>query len=963
MRNGTRGYLVLALIAGAAVAWGKPPAVDGDRHDPDAEFLEEVGVGSSDAELLECLRNRAVGHVQPDRVDRLLRALGSDNFRERDRATSELIRIGAPAREPLRRAAADKDTEIATRAQACLKLLERDIDLDMPQAAVRLLVRRRVDGAEETLLQYLPSARDEGEEEEIVYGLDALAVGRGRLVAALRAALESKSPACRAAAACIVGRRGSTEDRAAVRRLLADPSPLVRLRSAQGLLAAGDKAGLPPLIALLDEPPVTISWQAEELLHWAAWGDPPVEIVGAGTPEERQQCRAAWEEWYRQHGPGLDLSKPTAERRPGLLLICSSDTDLGRAKSGKVFLYGCDGKPRWKLEGPLFSDAQLLPGNRILAATLDHATERSLRGKVLWQDKPARHGITMAVCRRLRSGNTFVADSGGMACELGPKGAEAVAYYRVLADNGCFPSTHSELYPLGNGCLAYVDRDGDLVQADRITGRVRRQLPLGKDGDAELVALDLLPNGNWLLAASPALHYLHSGQPPQSAKWAPQVLEVDAAGKIAWRCQAFAGISAARLGDGNTVLCTSFYMNTPTPALVEFDPTGRKVWEDLNLRYVRRVRACLPLVSLGFDRIPAAVVDWDAAQRRAKELKDSDPEKRWRAIQFLLALGPKGASAIPALIDALDNPDPRVSGNATVALSQIGTAALQPTVEALGDRRPGVRAGAVEVLGHLKFRGNIHQDAGSLVPKLLAALHDDSALVRRQATWAVGCFAADSDAVVPALVQALQDKDKAASQRELSVAQRAADSLGSTCARFRAKAAIPALLETIKADDERLQRAAFSSVGRIAAADPAAVPTALPTLLELLKDKEPPAHRELALAALEDMGAAARTAVPALRQALKARDVSDPRLAKMIRVSVLCALQRIGPGAAEAVQDMIGILEDEGRDPEERRFAAAALGGVGAAAAPALPALARAAESKDLNLGKTAADAMKQIRP
>jgi hypothetical protein len=50
MRNLMRaGWLVLALLGGTAVAWGAPVIGGGNPPDPDAEFLQEVGVGSSDA--------------------------------------------------------------------------------------------------------------------------------------------------------------------------------------------------------------------------------------------------------------------------------------------------------------------------------------------------------------------------------------------------------------------------------------------------------------------------------------------------------------------------------------------------------------------------------------------------------------------------------------------------------------------------------------------------------------------------------------------------------------------------------------------------------------------------------------------------------------------------------------------------------------------------------------------------
>jgi uncharacterized protein (DUF885 family) len=84
----------------------------------------------------------------------------------------------------------------------------------------------RPPGAVAALLRYLPNANnDESLEEEIWYGLDSLTRDEGKIDPALLAALKNIVPVRRAAAACIVGHRGNEEQRAEVRKLLADPDP------------------------------------------------------------------------------------------------------------------------------------------------------------------------------------------------------------------------------------------------------------------------------------------------------------------------------------------------------------------------------------------------------------------------------------------------------------------------------------------------------------------------------------------------------------------------------------------------------------------------------------------------------------------------------------------------------------------------------------------------------------------
>src|SRR5204863_319335 len=93
----------------------------------------------------------------------------------------------------------------------------------------------------------------------------------------------------------------------------------------------------------------------------------------------------------------------------------------------RVWVCGCDGKPRWELSGlPSISDAHLLPGGRLLSAhylepgqlvrkgqrfdptairDFPGVIERDLNGQVIWQYRGERQPLA---CRRLSSGATLV---------------------------------------------------------------------------------------------------------------------------------------------------------------------------------------------------------------------------------------------------------------------------------------------------------------------------------------------------------------------------------------------------------------------------------------------------------------------------------------------------------------------------------------------------------------------------
>jgi HEAT repeat protein len=828
---------------------------------------------------------------------------------------------------------------------ACLERIERNRSVNLAAAAVRLLVKHRAAGATEVLLRYLPSVRDEDEEGDVVYGLDELTTADGKVSPALRTALGDEAPARRAAAACVVGRRGGAEERAQVRKILEDKSPLVRLRAAQGLLAAGDKAGLPALIALLDEPAVALSWQAEELLHWAAWGTAPEEVVGGATAEERQRCRAAWEQWYGRHGAALDLSKPVAQRPPGLLLL-SAGTWGTPAVPGRVLLYGCDGKPRWQLRGDVgMVAAQLLPDNRILLGEFPaHAAEgkapcrvveRDPSGTLVWEAR-ARWPWS---CRRLANGNTFLGQRGD-AGEIDAAGKPVVRYNERLVEKAL---GYGEYALLRNGRLGWLnDHPRRLMESDPLTGQTRRLAAFQLRANYRYEGLAVLPNGHWLLQGSRDPDREQAARSPSPGISDYDLVEFDRAGKPVWRREGWAVCCPVRLPNGNTVVSARYFLWL---ALVEFEPSGRKIWEDFSQGNLNRIQVCLPLVGVGFDR-PLAFVDPDSVGNRLQQLKDKDPVVRERSLHLLTELGPKAEATVPAVIEALDDSNMRVRANAGEALYAIGAPAVPAVLRALDDHRLNVRAGALAAIGILNYRGAVHQDVKPIVAKVLAALQDANPVIRREAASALHGFRSEREVVVPALVQALQDADRASNPSEVSVSVIAARSLGSLGA--DAKSAIPGLLETIRSNDDGLRWRAFGAVGIIARADESVAAAVLPKLLKLLKDKERPGNRLLALTALDQMGAAAKPALSALRETLKASDVEDPALVKNLRMNAMSVLERLGPEAEPAVPDLIALLEDENRSLEERQGAISVLAHIGPAAKSAIPALERALKNSKI---------------
>src|SRR5262249_33079317 len=136
---------------------------------------------------------------------------------------------------------------------------------------------------------------------------------------------------------------------------------------------------------------------------------------------------------------------------------------------------------------------------------------------------------------------------------------------------------------------------------------------------------------------------------------------------------------------------------------------------------------------------------------------------------------------IPALIAALDD-EPDVSANASVALSQIGPAAVQPLIRALAGTSDRTTVGAARALG------GIGVESKPAIPDLVKALTTTKADVRIAVVEALGHIP-DS-----ASVKAL--KDQVLTDPDFGVRRSAAASLGRLGP--EAKTAVPALVDTLR---------------------------------------------------------------------------------------------------------------------------------------------------------------------
>ncbi len=205
-----------------------------------------------------------------------------------------------------------------------------------------------------------------------------------------------------------------------------------------------------------------------------------------------------------------------------------------------------------------------------------------------------------------------------------------------------------------------------------------------------------------------------------------------------------------------------------------------------------------PLPPLPTFRVPTTYPSLDTKQRRIPPKPPQNPENLLR-ITAIAALGkiglPAREAATPALIEALQDPNPWIKLNATWALSEIGasTPLLDYWLEAIQHPNPNLRRSAAEIfrdsrsllrkvfgseadtkttailITTLKDRDFIVRDAASQALELLGtralielvkALEAPEVIVRLETAKLLGNMGVKAQSAVPTLVKLLKDKGR-----------------------------------------------------------------------------------------------------------------------------------------------------------------------------------------------------------
>jgi HEAT repeat protein len=497
--------------------------------------------------LVDEFRARTLDPSEKAKVAELIKKLGDANYRTRERATNDLVTMGAKVLADLRVAAKDSDGERARRADDCINKINSSEAKRVPVGTGRLTALRRPDGATEAMLGYLPFADDDdGMIAEVKSALTTLALDpNGKPDTALVAALSDAAPARRAAAAEALAKGGGLSVRSAVKQVLTDKDLLVRQSGAAALAMAGERDAVPVLIDLLAELQPAQIWQAQDILHQLAGDKAPTGVLGEKT-DERKKYREQWLEWWKSNGMSVDLAKLTTA--PGYLGY-TVIVEVGNNSVGRVIEVGRDGKIRWSVGNLKYPvDAVVLPGERVLVTEWDgnRVAEWDFRGNLIWKKDGFNGRATNA--QRLPNGNTFICTTN----ELMEVDRNGKAVYHINVGQGLTAG-----YRATNGEIVCLRNDGNVVRYDT-AGKELKTFPSNRD-TSWTSGIDLARNGNVLVT-----------QPSPNQK----VTEYTPDGKVVREWSAQNVTTATKMTNGN-ILAASHSDHK----VIELDPNGKKVWE------------------------------------------------------------------------------------------------------------------------------------------------------------------------------------------------------------------------------------------------------------------------------------------------------------------------------------------------------------------------------------------------
>lgn len=501
-----------------------------------------------DKRLLDEVRKRTVTDALRKKAEGLIRQLGDSDFSVRQKAQAEVKAMGSLIVPLLRHAMRDPDLEIRSRARDCLSSMERDKNVPLSPMTPRLIGLRKPADAAETLMAFVPFAEEETTLPEVQFALNAVAMKRGKPDQAIVRSLNDAQATRRAAAAEALCLGGDRDHLPAIRKLLKDAIPSVRLKVALALAGIGQRDAVSPLIDLLGELPSSEAEPAEEYLQRLAGDKPPTNLPNGDDKAARKKRKEAWAAWWKTNGTRIALvdryPPEGTEHYLGHILLAIANT-------GEAMELDKDRKERWKITGLMGPrDVQVIGHDRILIAEANgqRVTERNRRGEIIWQKQTT--GSMPVAAQRLRNGHTFIACQNKLM-EVDRAGNEVFSINR--------PHDVTMARRMRDGQIVMVSSRQQCIRLDT-TGK---ELKSFQHQCPWQTGVDILPNGHVIIPAA----------------WFNKLTEYDPDGKTVLDLNVNQPWAATRLRNGNLLMAPQQWPSE----LIETDATGKQV-SKLNLQ-------------------------------------------------------------------------------------------------------------------------------------------------------------------------------------------------------------------------------------------------------------------------------------------------------------------------------------------------------------------------------------------
>ncbi len=290
--------LVFLLIAQPLAKPAPRPPSTAAAAVSEEQMLKSVFGDVNGPTLLTFFRQRMTASVDAEQIAKLTRQLSDPSEEVHAKAMAELVGLGPLAVRGLRQTVNHADNEeTLARARKCLQAIEGVEGSALVQSAVRALAAHNPEGAAETLIHYLPFADDEAVVQEIETALLAIGKREGKPDPALMRALTDATPIRRSIAARVLCQIGGSAEHAAVRLLLKDAKPSVRMQAALSLAELHEAEAVLVLIDLLAELPPDERKRVEEYLTELA-GEWAVKTPQGNDAVSGRLRRQLWRAWW-----------------------------------------------------------------------------------------------------------------------------------------------------------------------------------------------------------------------------------------------------------------------------------------------------------------------------------------------------------------------------------------------------------------------------------------------------------------------------------------------------------------------------------------------------------------------------------------------------------------------------------------------------------------------------------------